>query len=108
AVEQRTYWSARPLARSETHPREGDGEIVQRLHETLAEAVRLQMVSDVPLGAFLSGGVDSSLIVSLMQRASPRPVRTFSIGIGDGLQDETPFARRIAAHLGTDHTELRL
>src|SRR5208283_1608971 len=85
-----------------------DAETVERLHAVLAEAVNLQMVADVPIGAFLSGGIDSSLIVSLMQQASPRPVRTFSIGFAEQRYNEAPFARRIASHLGTDHTELMI
>lgn len=109
AMEEKPYWSARTLAQADARTRSvADEEIVERLHAALQEAVSLQMVSDVPVGAFLSGGIDSSTIVALMQRASSRPVRTFSIGIGDGFLDETPFARRIAAHLGTQHTDLTL
>jgi asparagine synthase (glutamine-hydrolysing) len=109
AVEEKTYWAARPLARSDVRPhRRPDAQILEALHEALAEAVNLQMSADVPVGAFLSGGIDSSLIVSLMQRAHRQPVRTFSIGFAESDYDEAPFARRIASHLGTEHTELLL
>lgn len=74
-----------------------------RLRSLLDEAVREQMVSDVPLGAFLSGGVDSTIIAGLMQRASDRPVRTFSIGFDDPAFDESHFARLAAQSLGTEH-----
>ena len=84
--------------------RDGDpAEDVDRLRELLAEAVREQMVADVPLGAFLSGGVDSTIIVGLMQRASDRPVKTFSIGFNDPAFDESSYAEMAAKHLGTEH-----
>ena len=71
-------------------------------------AVKRQMISDVPLGAFLSGGIDSSLIVSMMQAQSVDPVKTFTIGFEDSSYDESPYAKDIAQHLGTDHTEVIL
>jgi asparagine synthase (glutamine-hydrolysing) len=75
------------------------------LRETLATAVRSHMVSDVPLGAFLSGGVDSSAVVALMARVAPPPVRTFSIGFDEAADDELPFARVVAERCGTEHHE---
>jgi asparagine synthase (glutamine-hydrolysing) len=104
----RPYWSlAEVAAAGQAAPFAGsDDEAVAELERLLGEAVGLQMVADVPLGAFLSGGVDSSTIVALMQSRSPRPVRTFTIGFDEPAWNEAGHAKAVAQHLGTDHTEL--
>ena len=79
---------------------------VNMLEQRLSDAVRLQSLADVPLGAFLSGGVDSSTIVALMQLQATRPVKTFTVGFEEAGYDESPHARAVAKHLGTDHAEL--
>jgi len=82
-----------------------DDAATDALDDLLTGVVRDEMVADVPVGAFLSGGVDSSLIVALMQKVATRPVRTFTIGFAENTHDESPYARDVANHLGTDHTE---
>src|SRR5690606_30216173 len=78
------------------------------LESVLHRAVGRQMLSDVPLGAFLSGGVDSSLVVALMQQQSAGRVRTFTVGFDESEFDEAPHAKAVARHVGTDHTEIRI
>ncbi|MCA0316702.1 MAG: asparagine synthase (glutamine-hydrolyzing) [Proteobacteria bacterium] len=86
----------------------GDDELVGALDDLLRQVVRERMVADVPLGAFLSGGIDSATVVSLMQAQSARPVRTFTIAFDESGYDESAGASRVARHLGTDHTQFRL
>ena len=104
------YWSAVEVARAGVKSRvEGsDQEIIAQLEEKLTEAVRLRMIADVPLGAFLSGGIDSSTVVALMQAQSSRRIRTFTIGFYEDGFNEAGHAKRVAEHLGTDHTEIYL
>jgi asparagine synthase (glutamine-hydrolysing) len=102
------YWSLnRVVEDGMTNPFIGsEDEAVEQLDALLRDAIRQQMVADVPLGAFLSGGVDSSTIVALMQAQSERPVRTFTIGFHETAYNEAEYARAVASHLRTDHTEL--
>lgn len=102
----RSYWSAREIAVLADQPNLDDQVAVNALDSVLREAIGRQMLADVPLGAFLSGGVDSSTVVALMQAQSSQPVRTFAIGFDESGYDEACHARLVAAHLRTDHTEL--
>jgi asparagine synthase (glutamine-hydrolysing) len=104
------YWSARSAVEdARRHPRSGaPAALVDELETVLGNAVSARMVADVPVGAFLSGGVDSSLVVALMQQRSERPVHTFTVGFADRAFDESTEAAAVAGHLGTDHTLLRV
>ena len=103
-----TYWSLEEVARAGQAARfaGNDNEAVDQLEALLGDTVRRAMVSDVPLGVFLSGGIDSSTVAALMQAGSPEPIHSFSIGFGEQDYNEARHAATVARHLGTDHTEL--
>ncbi len=104
------YWSARDaIDRARDRPIGGSSEeMADQLEEVLSASVASRMVADVPVGAFLSGGIDSSVVVALMQRHSTHRVRTFTIGFANPVFDESADAAAVAAHLGTDHTPLQV
>lgn len=106
--EVQAYWSLSEVARAgHANPLDvSDAEAIQLLDQTITAAVGGQLLADVPLGAFLSGGIDSSLIVSMMQKQSAQPVKTFSIGFDVPGFNEAEHAAAVARHLGTEHTEL--
>ncbi len=101
------YWSLRDAVSVGRENRlQDEHEMIAGLESRLADSVRRQMVADVPVGAFLSGGIDSSTIASVMQRCSTAPIKTYTIGFDEKGFNEAEIAKRVAKHLGTDHTEL--
>ena len=101
------YWSLNALLKTSSEKLIAtDLSAIETLESGLIGAVDRQMISDVPLGAFLSGGIDSSLIVALMQQKSVAPIKTFTVGFENNSFNEAPYARAVAKHLGTDHSEI--
>jgi asparagine synthase (glutamine-hydrolysing) len=103
SVQVERYWQPQPAEPSRT-----DEEWLERVRDTVGDAVRKRLVADVPLGALLSGGIDSSIVVALMAQASSQPVRTFTVGFSDARYDERPYARAVAERYATVHEELEL
>lgn len=105
ALTTHPYWTPPPINPARHNTAQPIAPYVEQVRDALTEAVRLRLIADVPLGAFLSGGLDSSLIVGLMQQLTNTTVKTFSMGFaGDSSYDETPYAEQVAQHLQTEHT----
>ena len=109
SLKSRRWWSLNDVViAGSSNPVLDESDAVVQLEDTLIDAVNLQCQADVPLGAFLSGGVDSASIVALMQRQSSQPIKTFTIGLDDADYDESRHALDVATYLGTEHYNLRL
>ncbi len=105
--EQHCYWDLKKVANDGlTHSIDDESQVLKDLDWLLKDSVKRRMMADVPLGAFLSGGYDSTTVAALMQAQSIKPVKTFSIGFKEDAFNEAQYAKQVAAHLGTEHTEL--
>ncbi len=109
-IRKEKYWDIEDVFRRGVQAKNGflkmtEQEVALELEDVLTESFRLRLVSDVPVGVFLSGGIDSSILCALLQKGSPQPVKTFTIGFHEKGYDEAQFAKKVAAHLGTEHTE---
>jgi asparagine synthase (glutamine-hydrolysing) len=102
-----SYWNLARVAEQGALRAGGEAaELIEELHALLRDSISRRMMADVPLGGFLSGGYDSSIVAAVMQAQSKRPIKTFSIGFSENTFNEAPYAKAVAAHLGTDHSEL--
>ena len=104
-ISQKTYWSLKEKFKNRVIKNQSEEAWVEELDKLLTTSVKSRMVSDVPIGCFLSGGIDSSLITALMQKESSTPIKTFTIGFNEAKFNEAPYAKEVARHLGTDHHE---
>ena len=107
-LEKIVYWEPNEIVRraADNNIKIDEIEALELLDKTIKKSISLRSIADVPIGAFLSGGIDSSLITAMMQENSPRPINTFTIGFSEHGFNEAPYAKAIAAHLSTQHTEL--
>jgi asparagine synthase (glutamine-hydrolysing) len=108
ARDEQIYWDMRVVAGRANPLACSDRDLLDRLDALLRDAVQRRMIADVPVGAFLSGGIDSSLVVALIEAQGGGPLKTFTIGFTEPTYDEAPHARAVARHLGTEHQELYL
>lgn len=99
----RRYWDFRNIEPEKSWENSNEDHLVDELDELITRAVREHMISDMPIGAFLSGGIDSSLVTAIMSKLSPNPIKTFTIGFEEGHYDESAYAARVSEHLGTEH-----
>lgn len=100
------YWDIANYVSTSNDLKQSESDYINELESKLEDAFQLRMVADVPVGMFLSGGVDSSIVTALLQKNASKPVKTFTIGFDIGAYDESPFAKKVAEHIGTDHHEL--
>jgi len=105
-IRQWDYWNPKAVYQQSQIDDRQQEEIQKDLESLLTESFQLRMVADVPVGLFLSGGVDSSLLTAILQKESDRPLKTFTVGVKDPNYDEAPYAKAVSDHLGTEHTEL--
>jgi asparagine synthase (glutamine-hydrolysing) len=108
ALHHKTYWSVKEQFKNRKIATKDENQWINELDALLTDSIQDRMIGDVPIGAFLSGGADSSLVTALMQKVSTTPVKTFTIGFHEADFNEATYAKKVAAHLGTDHHEMYL
>ena len=105
-IQESSYWDIQEIFQNQKETIVDENEALEQLEDLLKDSFRLRMVADVPVGIFFSGGVDSSLVTTLLQKESSRPLNTFTIGFREEANNEAVIAKEIAEYLGTNHTEL--